>query len=357
MRFIGNKIKLVDWIYDELKFTNIKGGIFFDFFSGTTSVAKFFKGKGYQIVSSDLLYTSYVLQKAYIENNENPQFLNIIGDLQKPITLFPSSALEIVLAHLDNLEPIEGFIYENYTPGGTSHLDIPRMYFTSDNGKKIDAIRTQIQNWFERELISEQEYFILIACLIETVPFYANISGVYAAFHKTWDPRANKPLKLRSINIITNNKPNYVYNTNSVDLITEHEYDIIYLDPPYNNRQYAPNYHLLETISKYDEPEIKGVSGMRDYSNQKSKFCVKAKALDELESILNHANYKYLALSYNCEGIMSTEDIMNVMKKYGELTLREYKYLRYKSNSKGDSSNKKYISEQLFIIKKKAKIN
>jgi len=352
MRFIGNKEKLVDWIYDELEFANLNGGLFFDFFSGTTNVGKHFKKRGYQIVSSDLLYTSYVLQKAYIENNSIPKFKDLLDKINPPISLFPNSGLEAVLNHLDNLKPIEGFIYNNYTPDGTNHLEIPRMYFTSSNGKKIDAIRTKIESWYSSKLITDNEYYILIACLIETVPFYANISGVYAAFHKKWDPRANKKLKLRSINLIDNNKNNHVYNTNSLNLIKEYDYDIIYLDPPYNSRQYAPNYHLLETIAKYDNPEIRGVSGMRDYSRQKSNFCVKSKALNELEIILRDANYKCLALSYNCEGIMATEDLKKLMSKYGRLSLKEYKYLRYKSNSNGLSKDKKYIKEQLYILKK-----
>lgn len=232
MRFIGNKEKLVDWIYDELEFANLNGGLFFDFFSGTTNVGKHFKKKGYQIVSSDLLYTSYVLQKAYIENNSVPKFKDLLDKINPPISLFPNSGLETVLNYLDNLNPIEGFIYNNYTPDGTNHLEIPRMYFTSSNGKKIDAIRTKIESWHSSKLITDNEYYILIACLIETVPFYANISGVYAAFHKKWDPRANKKLKLRSINLIDNNKNNHVYNTNSLNLIKEYDYDIIYLDPP-----------------------------------------------------------------------------------------------------------------------------
>lgn len=352
MRFIGNKEKLVDWIYDELKFTNLNGGLFFDFFSGTTNVGKHFKKRGYQIVSSDLLYTSFVLQKAYIENNSIPKFENLLDKIDPPISLFPNSSLEVVLNHLDNLKPIEGFIHNNYTPDGTNHLEIPRMYFTSSNGKKIDAIRTKIESWYVSKLITDNEYYILIACLIETVPFYANISGVYAAFHKKWDPRANKELKLRSINLIDNNKNNHVFNINSLNLIKEYDYDIIYLDPPYNSRQYAPNYHLLETIAKYDNPEIRGVSGMRDYSRQKSNFCVKSKALNELEIILRDANYKYLALSYNCEGIMASEDLKKLMSKYGRLSLKEYKYLRYKSNNNGLSKDKKYIKEQLYILKK-----
>lgn len=352
MRFIGNKEKLVDWIYDELKFTDLSGGLFFDFFSGTTNVAKHFKKNGFQIVSSDLLYTSFVLQKAYIENNETPEFENLIPLIDAPASLFPYSNLEIVLNYLDGLDPIPGFIFNNYTPEGTSSLDVPRMYFSDLNGKKIDAIRTKIEDWYNEKFISELEYYILIACLIETVPFYANISGVYAAFHKKWDPRAKKELKLRSINILNNNKKNHVYNTNSLNLIKEFEYDIIYLDPPYNSRQYAPNYHLLETIAKYDSPKIKGVSGMRDYSQQKSNFCVKSKALDELEIILRDSEYKFLALSYNCEGIMGAEEIKNLMSKYGKTSLKEYKYPRYKSNNKGISKNKKYVKEQLYILKK-----
>ena len=105
-------------------------------------------------------------------------------------------------------------------------------------------------------------------------------------------------------------------------------------------------------IAKYDNPEIRGVSGMRDYSRQKSNFCVKSKALNELEIILRDANYKCLALSYNCEGIMATEDLKKLMSKYGRLSLKEYKYLRYKSNSNGLSKDKKYIKEQLYILKK-----
>ena len=352
MRFIGNKEKLVDWIYDELNFKDIEGGLFFDFFSGTTNVAKHFKKKGFQIVSSDLLYTSYVLQKAYIENNLTPKFEYLLDEIDQPISLFPPPNLEIVLNYLNNLKPIEGFIYKNYTPEGTNNLEIPRMYFTSFNGKRIDAIRTKIEEWFNSKSISENEYYILIACLIETVPFYANISGVYAAFHKKWDPRAKKELKLRSINLIDNNKKNRVFNDNSINLIERYDYDLIYLDPPYNSRQYAPNYHLLETIAKYDNPLIRGVSGMRDYSEQKSNFCIKSKALNDLEKILRNANYKYLALSYNCEGIMRTQDIKALMSKYGNLSLKEYKYLRYKSNNNGLSKNKKFIKEQLYILKK-----
>ncbi|MGB1205268.1 MAG: DNA adenine methylase [Chitinophagales bacterium] len=352
MRFIGNKTNLVAWIYAEIQQQNIEGKRFFDVFAGTTSVGRFFKTKGFQVVSSDVLYFSYVLQKAYLENNEAPQFKQLLPTIKVQTNQFFLSKLEIVIAYLNQLEGKEGFIYDNYTPQGTKDLAQPRMYFINENGKKIDAIRQQIEEWKQNNLLLENEYFILLAVLIESVPFYANILGVYAAFKKNWDARAIKPLQLKPFQILESQQTHFAFNQNSLSLLDKFEYDIIYLDPPYNQRQYAPNYHLLETIAKYDNPIIKGVSGMRNYAHQKSNFCNKDKAIVALEKILASKNYKYLMLSYNSEGIMPQEAIMQLMNKYGTVNLVEYDYLRFKSNNKGKAKYKKYIKEQLYVLKK-----
>ena len=111
--------------------------------------------------------------------------------------------LEKVVLFLNKIPEKEGFIYENYTPTGTQKLEKPRMFFSDQNGKIIDAIRLQIEQWKEENLISTNEYFILLACLLESVSFYANVAGVYAAFHKKWDPRAVKKMVLRPIKLIT----------------------------------------------------------------------------------------------------------------------------------------------------------
>lgn len=352
MRYIGNKENLLDKIFQILKDREIKGERFFDFFSGTTNVARFFKEKGYTVFSCDMLYLSYCLQKAYIENNEEPQFEQLLPTLPEIncSSLF-ALPLEKVVTYLNSIPSVEGFIYKNYTPDGTTHLERPRMYFSSENGKKIDAIRLQIEVWKEEKLITESEYYILISCLIETVSFYANISGVYAAFQKKWDPRAVKPLVLRTIKTINNGKQNFVYNTNSLNLVEHIETDILYLDPPYNERQYLPNYHLLETIAKYDSPTIKGITGMREYGNQKSSFCNAKTALEGLNNIAAHAKYKYLLLSYNSEGIMAQEDIIRTLEKYGKVTLESFEHLRFKSNNNGLAKSKKHIFEQLYILK------
>ena len=347
MRYIGNKENLLDKIYQTMLDRDICGNSFFDFFSGTTNVARFFKKKNYQIFSSDLLYFSYVLQKAYIANNQNLTFENLLQNISTNSKYLFSSPLEKVVEYLNQIPDKQGFIYKNYTPAGN------RMYYSEENGLRIDAIRQQIENWKDNELISENEYFVLLACLIETIPFYANVAGIYAAFYKKWDPRAVKKLVLRPIEIVVNNKGNFVYNIDSVSLIDKIEADIFYLDPPYNQRQYAPNYHLMETIAKYDNPEIKGVTGLRaNYENEKSKFCNAATALQELKKIAENGKYKTLILSYNNEGIMSETEILSIFGKIGTIELVEFDYTRFKSNSNGENTNKKYIKEQLYILRK-----
>lgn len=333
---------------------NIQGNSFFDFFAGTTSVGRFFKKLNYQIYSSDLMYFSYVLQKAYLTNNQELNFEKLLSTINFQSTTLFASPLNIVVEYLNQIEPVEGFIFQNYTPCGTSELEIPRMYYSDENGKIIDAIRQKIESWKNGNLINENEYFILLACLIETVPFYANISGVYAAFQKKWDPRAVKKMILRPVEFVVNNKDNFVYNENSTELLNKVKADIFYLDPPYNQRQYAPNYHLLETIAKYDNPIIKGVGGLRDYQNQKSKFCNAKTAIQELNKIAKEGKFKTLILSYNSEGIMEQESIISTLEQYGKVELVEFEYLRFKSNSNGESSTKKFIHEQLYILQKNA---
>lgn len=355
MRYIGNKENIISQIDSILETRNIKGERFFDFFAGTASVAKYYKQKGYTIQSSDVMYMSYCLQKAYIENNEEEPFFKqivpLISNNKKSITLF-DTPLDIVINYLNQIPDNNGFIYENYTPTGTRNLEVPRMYFSDENGLRIDAIRQQIERWKNEGLLLENEYYILLSCLIETVSLYANVAGVYAAFYKKWDPRAVKRLELRRIKLLNNQKKNIVHNSNSLDLIETIDTDILYLDPPYNERQYLPNYHVLETIAKYDNPIIKGVTGMRNYENQKSSFCNPKTAIIDIESIIQKSKFKYLVLSYNSEGIMSKEDIIAIMSKYGKVTFDQFQYARFKSNNNGLAKTKKTVYEQVYILTK-----
>ncbi|AQQ70388.1 Modification methylase FokI [Limihaloglobus sulfuriphilus] len=352
MRFIGNKENLVETIYSVISDKKISGDSFFDACAGTVSVARYFKNKDYRVVTSDLLYFSYVLQRAYIVNNSELSFSKLLNTIESKKQSLFSSPLEMVVNYLNHIKPIKGFVSVNYTPGGTDHLDIPRMYYSDYNGKKIDAIRIKIEYWKAEDLINEDEYYVLLACLIETVPFYANITGVYAAFCKKWDPRALKKIILRPIGLVLNHRNNESYNQDSASLLEHIDTDILYIDPPYNQRQYAPNYHILETIARYDQPNIRGVSGMRNYRHQKSRFCNKNTALNELAYYAKKGNFKTLILSYNSEGIMPEKDILSVLSDFGNVELLEFDYLRYKSNNGKSNRNKKYVKEQLYILRK-----
>jgi adenine-specific DNA-methyltransferase len=355
MRFIGCKENLLDFIETFVKEKDIRGNVFCDLFAGTGSVAKRFKKLGYKVISSDLLYFSYVLQKVYIEQNQYPKFSKLLKRLKiDPVEemLFASDSQNAkeVIKYLNNLEGKGGFIYKNYSPEGTQGQTYIRKYFTGENAKKIDAIREKIKEWEKAGLINQQEYFFLLCALIEAVPFVANISGVYAAFLKEWDKRAFKKLTLEMPEIIKSEETHRVFNINGLNVLDQVKgIDILYLDPPYNERQYAPNYHILETIAKWDKPHIKGVTGMRTYDDQKSEFCNAKTGIKALGEILKKRNFKHLILSYNDEGIMPEKEIMDLFNKSGKTEVAKQNYQRFKSNSKGEQ--KDGVKEKLYYLK------
>lgn len=355
MRFIGCKENLLDFIETFVKESELRGNVFCDLFAGTASVAKRFKKLGYKIISADLLYFSYVLQKVYIEQNQYPKFEKLLKHLKiNPVeeTLFTSDSLNAneIIKYLNELEGVEGFIYTNYSPEGTQKQAHARKYFTGDNAKKIDAIRQKIEEWKMSGLVNEKEYFFLLCSLIEAVPFVANISGVYAAFLKEWDKRAFKKLTLEIPEIIKSEEKHQVFNMDGLKVLDKVKgIDILYLDPPYNERQYAPNYHILETIAKMDNPNISGVTGMREYDDQKSEFCNPKAGLKALNEIIEKRNFKHLLLSYNDEGIMPEGEILELFKKHGKTEVASQKYQRYKSNSGGEQ--KEGVKEKLYYLK------
>lgn len=343
MRFIGCKNNLIENI-DELIARKCKdASSICDIFAGTGTVGSFFKKK-YKVISNDLLYFSYCIQKGLIETNEEPKFLNL------DIITSKTKRLDKVLEYLNNLNPEEyngkKCIANRYSPIGE------RMYLTEQNALKIDYIRETIEDWFNSKKINEIEYYYLIACMIQEVPSVSNISGTYGAYLKTWDKRCFKDYTIYPLELNTNKYVNEVYNEDGVQLLDKINGDILYVDPPYNARQYLPNYHVLETVAKYDEPEVKGITGGRSYDKEKSSWCLKSKVKDEFEKLMSKANFKYIILSYNSEGLMSKEEIESIMKKYGKLEtfeLVEIPYRRFRSRS---VNAKHGVMEYLFFIEK-----
>ncbi|ONI46565.1 modification methylase [Candidatus Epulonipiscium fishelsonii] len=326
MNYIGSKYSLLDFLTNTIdEVTNIKNGenlVFGDLFAGTGVVGVNFKKKGYTVIANDIQHYSYVLNNHYIENNET-------------LSAF-------LLEHLNSLNPVEGFIYKNYCLGSGSE----RSYFTDYNGKKCDAIRIEIEKLYKSHEISQKMYYYYLASLINSIDKLANTASVYGAFLKHIKKSAQKKLKLELLPIIQGANKGKVYNKNINDLIPKIKGDILYLDPPYNSRQYSANYHLLETISKYDNPDIKGKTGLRDYNMQKSLYCSKKTVKATFEDLIKRAKFKYIFVSYNNEGLMSLEDIKEVMSKYGQYKVFTTEYRRFKADKEEKRNHKANVTTE-----------
>lgn len=339
LRYIGGKSQLLNCIEAVLKRCNREVGTIVDLFAGTGVVSRKFKSCGYRVISNDFLYFSYVLQKCYITLNKLPDFSHLGGD---PIKLLNTIDIKYPFCSLDKC-----FVYMNYSPAGSE-----RMYFRPENALKIDLIRLKIEEWYSLKIIDDDGYFYLLASLIEAVPYVSNIVGVYASYLKFWDKRAFNPIVLKWPVIYGNGKSNEAVNSDYLQVLQDYDCDILYADPPYNSREYLPNYHVLETIARYDYPEISGITGMRRYEDQKSDFCKKAKVFSAFESLVRDCRAKYLLISYNNEGLLSTEVLSSICEKYAvprTFILYEYDYRRYKSKI---PNNTKGLKEQLYFLER-----
>ncbi len=345
MNYIGSKKRLLNFLYNGIsEITGLTSGTFFDGFAGTGSVGKFFQEKGFSIIANDIQYYSFIVNNGKLnipENNKKMKKLimelhQLGEDYEKNIS-----------------DEKKCFIYNNYCAGGTQNLEFPRLYFSDENGKKCDVMRMKIEDWKDEKKVNQKEYFYLIYCLLEAIDRVANTASVYGAYLKKLKKTAQKSLQIKTIDAeISSQYSAKIYN-DAIENLMNIETDILYLDPPYNNRQYAPNYHVLETIAKYDNPELRGKTGLRNYEEQKSDFCMKAKVEQAFEYVIQHSKAKYIFLSYNNEGIMSSETIQNILKKYGESGFFTQDYGRFKADKTENRNHKaNSVVEYLHWVKK-----
>ncbi|MGL4942162.1 MAG: DNA adenine methylase [Thermoguttaceae bacterium] len=343
MNYIGSKLSLLDFL--ESSIDAVVGdrfaGTFCDLFAGTGIVGSHFKKKGYKVIANDIQYYSYVLNRHYIGNHQELQFTSLVREIPslKPIAV--EHRKDFVCDYLSRLEGVAGFIYQNYCLGGTQNAEIPRQYFSDDNGKLCDAIRQQIETWKEQRLVSDDEYYFLIASLLESVDRNANTASVYGAFLKRLKKSAQNRFVVKPADLILSEQCHEVFNADVNEIVGKVRGDILYLDPPYNHRQYATNYHLLETIAKYDNPQIHGKTGLREYSKQRSLYCLRTQVKKAFRDLVLKANTKYIFLSYNNEGLLTLDDIQEVMSLRGVYGCFTREYNRFKADK---SENRNYVS-------------
>ncbi len=333
MNYIGSKLRLSSWIKGEVKSAvgnDLSKMIFCDMFAGTGIVGRVFKEEVRSVIANDLEYYSYVLNKNYIENSQE------IEDK------------EIYIDELERLPIVDtGFIYQNYCYGSGSE----RHYFSDYNGKKIDTIRVKIEQWYREMKIDDALYYFLLTSLLESADRVANTASVYGAFLKNLKKSAQKKLILKSAEFACCSSTNQVFNEDSNELIGKISGDILYLDPPYNQRQYGSNYHILNTISVYDDFVPRGKTGLRESAG--SDYCRKNRVEKSFEELIANASFKYIFLSYNNEGLMSKATVEKIMKKYGRYSLSTTEYRRFRADrAKSRVYKADKTLEYLHILKK-----
>jgi len=331
MNYIGSKHKLSSFISDAVHNVcgeNLSQKVFCDLFAGTGIVGRVFKGKTKQVIANDLEYYSYILNRNYIGNHRPLEIASLISKL-------------------DSLDAKPGFIAQEYGEGGAGN----RLYFSKENAQRIDTIRQQIEVWKAAGSIGEDQYYFLLASLIESADKVANTASVYGAYLKHIKKSAAKRLELSPAQFETTPNKHRVYQEDGNVLIHKIEGDILYLDPPYNARQYGANYHLLNTIAKYDTFAPRGKTGLRHYN--KSAYSSKIEVAEAFEELIKNAQFTFIFLSYNNEGLMSPEVVRSIMSRYGKYDLATTSYQRFKADKTNNRNHKATsTTEYLHILEK-----
>ena len=385
MRLIGNKTKLLGEIEGLLLDRGIEGGTLIDIFAGTSSVGKHFKRLGYKVLSNDILPSCYAQAVASVEVSRLPSCrkftsrhravlksekfvagMHVQGDILASATAAADprrAARSLPLAravHYLNtcVEPAEGLVYRNYCPGGGAD----RRYFTDDNGRRIDGILGFLREGYREELFTRGEFYLLLSALIDAADRVANISGTYGAYLKNWQASAKKPLRLGLPEVIGSPQRNRAYSEDANSLVGRLKGDVLYVDPPYNQRQYAANYHVLDILAEYhlyDDPgefeaSLYGKTGLRPYSHLKSAYCVRkgrrrAKSAngagvvgDVFSAMLDlvlSTRAANVVISYNEEGLLTRDEIGVILARFTgsraydfDSGFREISYKRFRSD-------------------------
>ena len=320
-RYLGSKSKLLPSI--ERVILKCLGRVptsFFDVFAGSGVVGARFAEMGSQVIMNDLLLHNSLAHQTFLQHIE-----------------YSGEALAEHLRIMWNLPPVNGYIFENF--GGN--------YFSEANAARLDA-------W--REYISETDLntatsAALITCVIYAADKIAQTVGHYDAFFSS--NQISREAELRIPLPIGDGSGHVVLNADANEIIGDHEVEVLYLDPPYNSRQYSDNYHLPENIARWEKPPVKGVSRKMDRSGLKSKYSGRD-AEDAFDDLLSKARADFVILSYSNTGtsrvsrsnnILSDDFISAAMARKGRLTVEE---IEFKEFSVGRTSARPH-RERLFI--------
>ena len=352
-RYIGSKTKIVDEILFEIQKIVPPGKTICDLMCGIGSISLELRKKGYKVISTDVMSQACHITKVKVLLRQAPLFRNIKKEniIKGQTLLATQSGYAAVIQILNNLSPKKGYFWKEFSPEGKpDNGEGPRKYFSAYNAKKIDASREFIKNLKQKNMISEIEHSLLIHDLIVSTNDAANIAGTYGHYLSKFVPRSLQPLKFHPTKFeqggkFTNHK---IINDHAEKVAKKIDAYLCYIDPPYMKRQYAANYHLLETIAKGDNPVAAGKSGLRPWRDQYSDFCSKVKIRDAFEKIFTTMKCDRFLISYSSEGLLSKNEMYEFLQKFGKVSIHKFSNKRFKSrNEKAD----KKITEYLFYLK------
>ena len=325
-RYLGNKYKLLPFISKVVNENCDAINIFADLFAGTGAVSSAFGDK--TIITNDILYSNYICNLAWF----GPEKFN-------------TNKIKDIICEYNALQTNE----ENYMS-----VNFANTFFSENDCKKIGFIRNDIEDKYKTRTINDRERALLITSLLYAMDKIANTCGHYDAYRQGVE--FYKKIELCYPNATNNNNGNNrCYNMDINCIANEIYADIVYLDPPYNSRQYCDAYHLLENVAKWEKPEVKGVARKMDRKNLKSNYCTTL-ATKTFEDLIAKLNCKYILLSYNnmsnkgnerSNAKISDNDILRILKTKGEVKIfsEEYKpFSAGKSNIKGNK-------ERLFLCR------
>lgn len=314
-RYLGNKYKLLQFIEEIVDKECKNSKVFLDIFAGTGVVGASFNRADRIVIVNDILSSSFACLNTFLATSFDYRL-----KVNEKIT------------YLNNINPKgENYISKNF--GGT--------YFSKSNARKIGAIREKIETIAE----SEVEKNILICSLLYAMDKVANTVGHYDAYRKKLDMTNPVVLLVPEIDWRTN-KGNEVYKQDANVLVRNVECDVLYIDPPYNSRQYSDAYHLLENVTDWNKPTVSGIAKKMNRSHIKSKYCLKD-ATEALADLIENARCKHILLSYNNTGEskddrsnarIKDKDILRILKAKGKVKVYEKTYKAFttgKSNGDG----------------------
>lgn len=335
-RYLGNKTRLADWIVGIVAEALPRGASIADPMCGTAAMSVAFARAGYSVTAADALTFPVIHARTRLLAKEPPLFAAFGGY---------RGALDWMAA----IEPVTGYFHREFSnEGSPANGREPRRYFSGPNAAHIDAIRAGIKSGTDSGRLRSIERDVLLHHLILATNRVANITGTYGYFRSTLAGPALRPLAFEPLQFENTPGEHRVFQGDVEKLGPTLECDAVYLDPPYTKRQYAGNYHILETIAQEDEPEAVGAGGLRPWMNQASDFCYRRSAGQAFRETLKRLDTQHVFVSYSEDGQVSENELQSILSDFGQVSMHELPHVRFRSN---DRVKEGAVLERLYHVK------